>query len=154
MKRILLLSAVFILCLLPPAWTVASEGPGEEQVSCGEEITEEIIEQEPCEEETEETEPEEEIEEIKGHSKRPQRDIKYEIDKQLQDTGLEFERYYPGEARPAAQSYRRKRPQIEPFVFVEDDDEEGGAKKENEKKEATKNDNQKKEEGRNDEATD
>jgi len=140
MKRIFLSSAVFILCLIVPSWTMASEDASQEAGSCEPEFTEEIVEKEPCEEEGED---EPLKPKLKSRPQSPQRDVKYEIDRQLKDTGLEFERYYPGEARPAAQGYHKRRPQIEPLVFVEDEAEEAAEKGDEEK-----------EEGENDEASD
>ena len=138
MKTIFLPSAVFILCLIVPSWTLASEDASQEAGSCEPEFTEEVVEKEPCEEEGEETEPEKEIE---SRPERSQRDIKYEIDRQLKDTGLEFERYYPGEARPSTRGYHGRRPQIEPLVFVEDEV-EGGTEEGDEEEEEGENDDE------------
>jgi len=117
---------------------MASEGASQEAGSCEPEFTEEVVEKEPCEEEGED---EPLKPKLKSRPQSPQRDVKYEIDRQLKDTGLEFERYYPGEARPSTRGYHGRRPQIEPLVFVEDEV-EGGTEEGDEEKEEGENDDQ------------
>jgi hypothetical protein len=141
MKEIFLLCALLVFAFPVLLWSAASNYGGNEG-SCEQEITEHVVEvqEKPC---AEEEDGDETLEpEIESHP-RPQRDIKYEIDQQLRDTGLEFERYYPGEARPIAPTYRRKRPHIEPMVFEEDEEQEGqekGKEEKTEKKEGEDND--------------
>ncbi|MDY6954673.1 MAG: hypothetical protein SWE60_24480 [Thermodesulfobacteriota bacterium] len=53
--------------------------------------------------------------------------VKYEIDRQLQDTGLVFSPYDPGEVRPSNGQYRGFPEQAAPFFFVEDEEEEEDA---------------------------
>jgi len=67
-------------------------------------------------------------------------DVKYEIDRQLQDTGLVFSPYDPGEVRPTNGQYRSFPQQAAPFFFVED--EEGKDKEDDEEDEGEKEDEQ------------
>ncbi len=91
------------------------------------------------EEEAEEEEPELNI------PPPPKWDVKYKIDKQLGDTGLEFDPYAPvGEAAPKESSYK-KFPAVEPMVLVPDEQEQA-AEIDQEKQEEKEIDEEKQEE--------
>lgn len=81
---------------------------------------------EECAQEAAETEGDEEEAEPEPRRMRPVPDapyVKYELDRQLQDTGLMFSPYDPGEARPSNGRYRTFPQQGAPFFFVEDEEE-------------------------------
>ncbi|MDY6839271.1 MAG: hypothetical protein SWH78_15005 [Thermodesulfobacteriota bacterium] len=70
-------------------------------------------------------------------------DVKYELDRQLEDTGLVFSPYDPGEVRPSDGQYSTFPRPGTPFFFVEDeggedkgDDEEDDGEDDGEKEDA------------------
>ena len=129
MKRCILSFVCWALCVFFVCAAGASEYVDPDMSSDAEEVTEEAAE---TEGDDEEAEPE-----PRRTTPRPDvtYDVKYEMDKQLQDTGLVFSPQDPREVRPPNGQYRSFPQQMSPFFFVEDDQGEDEANDEEEDKE-------------------
>ncbi|MDY6987149.1 MAG: hypothetical protein SWQ30_03745 [Thermodesulfobacteriota bacterium] len=135
MRRFIVSFAFWALCVFFVCGAGASEYVDPNMDSDAQESSEQSAETEDDDEEEAEPEP-------RRTSPRPgvTRDVKYEIDRQLKDTGLVFSPYDPGEVRPSNGQYRSFPQQTTPFFFV--DDEEGEEKEDDEKDEGEKEDEQ------------
>ncbi|MDY6955163.1 MAG: hypothetical protein SWE60_26975 [Thermodesulfobacteriota bacterium] len=116
MKGFILSAAFWALCAFFLCPAGASEYVDPNMDADAQESTEEAAETEGDEEEAEP--------EPRRTAPRPGAtyDVKYEIDRQLQDTGLVFSPYDPGEVRPSNGQYRGFPQQAAPFFFVEDEE--------------------------------
>ena len=132
MKGSILSFAVWALCAFFVCTAGASEYVDPNMESDAEESTEEATETEDDDDEEAAPEPSE-----TGPGPVVPLDVKYELDRQLEDTGLVFSPYDPGEVRPSNGQYSTFPRPGASFFFVEDeggedkgDDEEDDGEKE------------------------
>jgi len=130
MKGVILKFALWALCAFFVSTAGASEYVDPKMDLEAQESTEEGAETE-----GDEAEAESDAREVSPwHGVAPE--VKYELDRQLQDTGLMFSPYDPGEARPSNGWYRSFPQQGAPFIFVQEEageDEESDDEDEGEK---------------------
>jgi hypothetical protein len=140
MKRFSLSLVFWALCVFFICTPVASEYMDPTVDGEPQESSEEALQTGEDEEEDEEKD-EKEAESEKGPTTPWQGvapEVKYELDRQLEDTGLIFSPYDPGEVRPANGQYSTFPGPSAPFFFVEE--EEGEEQEDDEKNKGEKKD--------------